>query len=101
MLFEAFSIDSNGLNPEKFEKICPAIVEQIESRACLLTTSDKEKKAAVKQSKTQGKGWFWRVNIKLFSCRDGAALHIGCSNLYVCPRMPITECSKAKPKQIM
>lgn len=53
-LFESFLIDSTGLNPQKFETICPALVEQIESKACLLE-SDKEEEEYGKQSKAQGK----------------------------------------------
>ena len=53
MLFESFSVDSGGLNPEKFETICPAIVEQIESKACLVE-KDKEDEEDVRQSKAQG-----------------------------------------------
>ena len=53
-LFESFKIKSNGLNPQTFEKICPALVEQIESKACLLE-SDKEEEEYGKQSKAKGK----------------------------------------------
>ena len=53
VLFESFSFDSNGLNPDKFEKICPAMVEQIESKACLVE-NDKKNNKYVKQGKAQG-----------------------------------------------
>jgi len=52
-LFESFSVDSDGLNPEKFEKICPALVEQIESKACVLDQEEEGKEDAT-QSKAQG-----------------------------------------------
>jgi len=39
-LFESFSVDSSGLNLDKFEKVCPAIVQQIESKACLDESED-------------------------------------------------------------
>ena len=52
-LFESFSVDSDGLNPEKFEKICPALVEQIESKACVLDQKEEDKEDAT-QSKAQG-----------------------------------------------
>lgn len=55
VLFESFSVDSDGLNPEKFEKICPALVEQIESKACLVE-NEEEVKEDTKQSKSQG--WY-------------------------------------------
>ena len=53
VLFEIFNIKSTGLNPRKFEEICPAIVEQIESKACLAEGNEEEKKE-VKQGKAQG-----------------------------------------------
>lgn len=65
-LFEAFSIDSNGLNPEKFEKICPAVVEQIESKACLLE-NDEEEEGDGKQSKTQAWGYGF-LSVTIISC---------------------------------
>lgn len=55
VLFESFSVDSNGLNPEKFEKICPALVEQIESKACLVEKEVEEEEDTT-QSKSQG--WY-------------------------------------------
>ena len=55
VLFESFSVDSDaGLNPEKFEKICPALVEQIESKACLVENEEEVKEEP--QSKSQG--WY-------------------------------------------
>ena len=51
-LLESFSVDSNGLNLDKFEKVCPAIVQQIESKACLDEIEDTKKD--VKQSKARG-----------------------------------------------
>lgn len=54
VLFDSFNIDNSGLNPTKFQKICPAIVEQIESKACI-EEGDKGEKEEVKQGKTQGK----------------------------------------------
>jgi len=53
VLFDSFAVDSNGLNPEKFEKICPALVEQIESKACLVEKEEEDKKDTT-QSKSQG-----------------------------------------------
>ena len=53
-LFSSFSIDSSGLNQESFEKICPAIVEQIESEACAVK-SEEEDEEEITQSKTKGK----------------------------------------------
>jgi len=41
-LFESFSVDSSGLNLDKFEKVCPAIVQQIESKACLDESEEHE-----------------------------------------------------------
>ena len=55
VLFESFSVDSDGLNPEKFEKICPALVEQIESKACLVEKEEEDEEDTT-QSKAQG--WF-------------------------------------------
>lgn len=54
VLFEVFNIGSTGLNPSKFEQICPAIVEQIESKACLVEGNEEEIKE-VKQGTAQGK----------------------------------------------
>ena len=51
-LLESFSVDSNGLNLDKFEKVCPAIVQQIESKACLDESEDTKEDA--KQSKARG-----------------------------------------------
>ena len=51
-LFESFSVDSNGLNLDKFEKVCPAIVQQIESNACL--DENEDMKEDVKQSNARG-----------------------------------------------
>lgn len=53
-LFVSFSIDSSGLNQDSFERICPAIVEQIESEACA-EKSEEEDEGKITQSKTQGK----------------------------------------------
>lgn len=55
VLFESFSVDSDGLNPAKFEKICPALVEQIESKACVVEKEEEDEEDA-KQSKSQG--WY-------------------------------------------
>ena len=61
-LFESFSIDdANGLSPQKFEEICPALVEQIESKACVLET-DQEEEQYGKQSKTQGKSQIYLIH---------------------------------------
>ena len=51
-LFESFSVDSSGLNLDKFEKICPAIVQQIESKACL--DEIEETKEDARQTKVRG-----------------------------------------------
>ena len=51
-LLESFSVDSNGLNLDKFEKVCPAIVQQIESKAC--GDESEGTKEDVKQSKARG-----------------------------------------------
>lgn len=56
LLFEIFNIESTGLNPSKFEQICPAIVEQIESKACLVEGNE-EKKKEVKQGPAQAWGF--------------------------------------------
>lgn len=53
VLFEIFNVKSTGLNPRKFEEICPAVVEQIESKACLAEGNEEEKKE-VKQGRAQG-----------------------------------------------
>lgn len=53
-LFASFSIDSSQLNQDSFQRICPAIVEQIESEACVVKSVDKDE-GEITQSKTQGK----------------------------------------------
>ncbi|KAL9979336.1 hypothetical protein ACROYT_G016986 [Oculina patagonica] len=65
-LFESFSVDSSGLNPQKFQTICPAIVEQIESKACLVE-EDKEDEEDAKQSKTQAWGYGF-LSVTIISC---------------------------------
>ncbi|XP_020601776.1 zinc transporter ZIP14-like [Orbicella faveolata] len=66
VLFESFSVDSNGLNPEKFEKICPALVEQIESKACLVEKEVEEEEDTT-QSKSQAWG-FGFLSVTIISC---------------------------------
>ena len=51
VLFESFSIESNRLNQTSFERICPAIVQQIESKSC---ESGKED-SGESESKAKGK----------------------------------------------
>ena len=51
VLFDSFSIESNRLNQNSFEKICPAIVQQIESKSC---ESGKED-SGESESKAKGK----------------------------------------------
>ena len=41
-LFDSFSVDASGLNEYKFEKVCPAIVQQIESKACVDESEENE-----------------------------------------------------------
>lgn len=65
-LLSSFSIDSNGLDPQDFERICPAIVEQIESKACVLE-SDMEKEETGKESKTKAWG-FGFLSVTIISC---------------------------------
>ncbi|XP_068721180.1 metal cation symporter ZIP14-like isoform X1 [Montipora capricornis] len=65
-LFESFSVDASGLNPRTFERICPALVEQIESKACLLEKPDNIEESG-KQSKAHAWG-FGFVAVTLISC---------------------------------
>lgn len=60
-LFESFSVDADGLNQGTFERICPAIVEQIESKACVMVKRVEEVGQGM-QSKSRGKsllGWLF------------------------------------------
>ena len=52
VLFESFSFESNRLNQTSFERICPAIVQQIESKSC---ESGKEDSSDESESKAKGK----------------------------------------------
>ena len=52
VLFESFSFESNRLNQTSFERICPAIVQQIESKSC---ESGKEDSGDESESKAKGK----------------------------------------------
>ncbi|KAJ7381160.1 hypothetical protein OS493_004759 [Desmophyllum pertusum] len=63
-LLDSFSVDSNGLNPGKFEKICPAIVQQIESKACLV---DEEEEEHGEQSAARAWG-FGFLSVTIISC---------------------------------
>ncbi|KAL9979335.1 hypothetical protein ACROYT_G016985 [Oculina patagonica] len=65
VLFESFSVGSSGLNPEKFEKICPAVVQQIESKACLIEAD--ENNEDVKQSTARAWG-FGFLSVTIISC---------------------------------
>ncbi|CAH3142152.1 unnamed protein product [Porites evermanni] len=65
-LFVSFSIDSSGLNQDSFERICPAIVQQIESEACTVK-SEEEDEGEVAQSKTQAWG-FGFLSVTIISC---------------------------------
>ncbi|KAL9979048.1 hypothetical protein ACROYT_G016640 [Oculina patagonica] len=65
VIFESFSVGSSGLNPEKFEKICPAMVQQIESKACLIEAD--EKNEDVKQSATRAWGYGF-LSVTIISC---------------------------------
>ena len=51
-LFDSFSVDASGLNEYEFEKVCPAIVQQIESKACL--DEIEETKEDARQTKVRG-----------------------------------------------
>ena len=52
-LFDSFSVDDSGLNEKKFEKVCPAIVQQIESKACLDESEENEEET--KENASRGK----------------------------------------------
>ena len=52
VLFESFSIELKRLNQNSFERICPAIVQQIESKSC---ESGEEDSGDGSESKAEGK----------------------------------------------
>ena len=54
MLFRSFSVNASGLDRHGFEKICPAIVQQIESKACSKKESDSKEEVKEKNDKAQG-----------------------------------------------
>ena len=56
MLFDSFSVNASGLDRHGFEKICPAIVQQIESKACSEEESDS--KEEVQQGNEKSKGGY-------------------------------------------
>lgn len=66
VLFEIFNVKSIGLSPRRFEEICPAIVEQIESKACLAEGNEEEKKE-VKQGRAQAWGYGF-FSVTIISC---------------------------------
>lgn len=66
-LFESFSVDANGLNKEKFERICPAIVEQIESKACVKNVVKHEEVSQEVQRKSHAWG-FGFLAVTIISC---------------------------------
>lgn len=65
-LFESFSVDANGLNQRGFERICPAIVEQIESKACVVVKHEEEVSQEV-QRKSHAWG-FGFLAVTIISC---------------------------------
>ena len=54
MLFDSFSANTSGLDRHGFEKICPAIVQQIESKACSEEEIAPTEKVKHKNDKAQG-----------------------------------------------
>ena len=54
MLFRSFSVNASGLDGHGFEKICPAIVQQIESKACSEEESVSKEQVKEKNDKAQG-----------------------------------------------
>ncbi|CAH3189728.1 unnamed protein product [Porites lobata] len=52
VLFDSFSIESNRLNQTSFERICPAIVQQIESKSC-----ESGKEDSGDESESKAKAW--------------------------------------------
>ena len=52
-LFDAFSVNASGLNEDKFQKVCPAIVQQIESKACV--DESEEHDEDTKENASRGK----------------------------------------------
>ncbi|XP_020601794.1 zinc transporter ZIP14-like [Orbicella faveolata] len=66
-LFESFSVDSSGLNLDKFEKVCPAIVQQIESKACLDESEEHEEDKTENTARAWGFGFLSAAIISLAS----------------------------------
>ena len=55
-LFDIFLVNSSGVNKGGFEKICPAIVQQMDSKSCLIKGEEKSVKPVTTNRSTKKEG---------------------------------------------